>query len=231
MPENFLPAREADLLNFASNMNTLIVASPVSFGLDAAAASAFTALFTSFQTAYAAAVSPSSNSHANKVAKNNAKAAMIDGPGGIRELARLIQANPAVPDTRKAQLGLTVRDVEPSPIPPPSTAPAITIESVAGRQVHVRLRDAENPDRRGKPDGVEGATILTFVGAEAPADPAAWSYAFNTSKTVFDIDFPASVAVGAKVWVTAFWFNPRKQSSPPATPQSTHIGAGLAMAA
>jgi hypothetical protein len=43
--------------------------------------------------------------------------------------------------------------------------------------------------------------------------------------------FPASVAPGSKVWLTAFFFNPRALSGPAATPVSTYLPGGAAMAA
>jgi hypothetical protein len=58
-----------------------------------------------------------------------------------------------------------------------------------------------------------------------------WTFLANTSKGTVDADIPATVPTGSNVWLTAFWFNARKQSSRPAAPQSTSIGGGMAMAA
>ncbi len=46
-----------------------------------------------------------------------------------------------------------------------------------------------------------------------------------------DVQIPASVTAGSKVWLTAFWFNARKQSSPAALPESTRVSDGMAQAA
>jgi hypothetical protein len=73
--------------------------------------------------------------------------------------------------------------------------------------------------------------MLYFVGEAAPADPAAWLFAMNTSKTLFDFEIPAGVAAGAKVWLTAFWFNNKKEPSPAATPESLRVSEGLSAAA
>jgi hypothetical protein len=46
-----------------------------------------------------------------------------------------------------------------------------------------------------------------------------------------DVLFPATVASGATVWLSAFWFNPRKQPGPACDPVSANLPGGGAMAA
>jgi hypothetical protein len=68
------------------------------------------------------------------------------------------------------------------------------------------------------PDGVNGATVMSFVGASAPANPTAYKYEGSTSKTTVDVLFPESTAPGTQVWLTAFFFNERKQNARRARP-------------
>ncbi|MCI0363473.1 MAG: hypothetical protein L0219_06290, partial [Phycisphaerales bacterium] len=117
--QNYLPSRESELVTWSTNYNTKIVAAPTSYGLVAAQATAYTALHTAFVTAYNTANAPLTRSPVNIEAKNTAKTALIDGPGGIRALAAIIQAFPGVTDAQLRELGLTVRDSQPTPIPPP----------------------------------------------------------------------------------------------------------------
>jgi hypothetical protein len=137
-----------------------------------------------------------------------------------------IQASPAVTDAQKVQLGITVRKTTPSPVPPPSTAPTLTVAAVAGRTASVRLGDAQNPHRRGKPAGVAGASVFSFVGAVAPADLNAWKFEGNVGRPEIDITFPSTLAAGTTVWLTAFWFNNRKQSGPACDPVSANLPGG-----
>lgn len=229
MPIDFLPSREADLVTWSTNFNTRVSVAPTNFGLTAAQATAYTALHEAFVAAYQAATDPGTNAHANIVIKNDAKQALIED---ARELVRIIQAAPNVTNGQRAALGLNVRDVEPSPIPTPSEPPQLTIASTFGRTVTVRLRDVNNPDRRGKPDGVQGATVLSYVGETPPATMDEWTFERNTTRTTVDVEFPATVAPGAQVWLTAFWFNPRSDSGPACTPVSTNLQfGGLSQAA
>jgi hypothetical protein len=53
----------------------------------------------------------------------------------------------------------------------------------------------------------------------------------NTSKAVCEITAPADLPAGSRLWLSASWFNARMQPGPAATPQSTRVGEGLALAA
>lgn len=228
MAENYLPTREADYALWQKNFDALITATPTAYGLTTGQATEYDTLFIAWTSAYNIASTPSTRTPSAIQAKNDAKAALTEE---TRKLVKIIQGYPNTTNEMRVDLGITVPDVEPTPVPQPEFAPSLTIVSVMGRTVKIRLRDVENPDRRGKPTGVQGATVLSYVGEEPPADPGDWSWSFNTSKTVDEVTFPATVAAGSKVWITAVWFNARKQNSPAAAAQSTNISGGLAMAA
>lgn len=233
MATDFVPSREADLVNFSSNFNDKIALSPTTYGLTLPQSAAYTVLHDAFVAAFNVLQDPVTKSPSNVLAKNNAKEALIDGPGGIRYLARIVQGAPGVTNVAKFDLGLTVRDVEPTPVPIPSVAPAMEIVSNVARTVTVRLHDPATPTKRGKPEGVAGATVFSWVGEDnPPLDVKAWKFEGSITKTnKIAVPFPITVEDGAKVWLTAFWFNPRSQSGPPCDPVSTRIIGGLAMAA
>jgi hypothetical protein len=159
--------------------------------------------------------------------KNTAKEAFIPV---ARNLYGRVQANAAVLNSDKILLGIVVRSA-PTPIPPPSEMPALDIISVIGRTVKIRLHSATDASRKGKPPGVKGAATFSYVGEEPPTTTGAWKFEGNTTETVFPIEFPESVAPGAKVWLTAQWFNERTQPGPGCTPVSTNIQFGASMAA
>lgn len=231
MAESYLPAREADLVGFAQNLSTKISATPTAYGLAAAQATAFATLFTDFRNAYFVLQDPTTKSPTHVAAKNLAKEAMVDGPNGIRQLVNLIQAHPGITAEQLVDLRLTVRDREPSPVPPPADPPVLNVVSTLGRAVRINLRDFSDSERRGRPEGVAGATILMFVGENAPVDPTQWIYCKSTTKTSLELDFAPNVPAGAKVWLTAFWKNRREEPGPAAVPVSARLGDTLAMAA
>ena len=223
--------RDGDLLMWAANFGQQISSSPAVFGVDAAQASAFQMLSAAYADAYALATNPTTNSKANVNAKNQARWQLLNATSGAKQLVAIVQAFPGLTDTMRGELGLRLLDVEPSPVPAPAFPPGLAVVATVGRMTKLRLRDQESPDSRGKPRGVEGATVLYHVGDEPPASPSKWMFGMNTSRPVFDLAIPGDVPAGSKVWITAFWFNARKDSSPPAQPKSVRVSEGLAQAA
>ena len=223
---NFLPDRDAELLTWATSASGFITATPTAYGLTAGIATVLAAALASYSTALEA-VQPGVRSKMAVMTKNNAKAALKTN---IRAWAKIVEGTASVTNAQKAQLGLNVR-AQPSPIPPPAAAPALDIISVIGRTVKVRLHDAGGTGR-GKPAGVNGATVLSFTGLTPPADLGEWKLEGLASKTTFDVVFPATLAPGATVWLASYWFNERKQAGPACAPVSVMFGAAVgAMAA
>lgn len=219
---NFPPSREGDLITSSGNFDTKITATPVVFGLSVPQAASFHTLQAAFVAAHTVANDPLSRSHANIVAKNAAKDALI---ANYRLLAGIVQRFPGTTNFMRAELGLPLRNL-PSPIPPPAGAPLIAVLSAVGRTARIRLIDVANPTRRAKPAGVSGASVFSFIGAAAPADLADWTFEGNSGRTTLGVAFPSSVPAGATAWFCAFWFNPRKQAGPNSAPVSTNLPGG-----
>jgi hypothetical protein len=225
---DYLPSREAELVTWTQTFSTLISAAPTSYGLSAAQATAFATLKTNWVNTYNTANSLGTRTSSAVAAKNTAKAAVI---ANARLLVRIVQATPTVTDAQKTDLGITVRDSEPSPIPPPATAPDIDIISVISNTVRIRLHEAGDSSRRGKPAGVAGAAIFSYIGTTPPPLESDWTFEGLTTLTQIDINFPAETPAGSQVWLTAFWRNPRDQSGPAATRRTTNLQGIVSMAA
>jgi len=224
---SFLPNTDAGLLAWSLNFKTLITSAPTTYGLTASLATAYGTLHDSYATALAAA-DPAIRTKTAVANKNSARTALKNN---ARLLNDLVQGTASVTDGQKLELGLTVR-ATPTPIPPPSSAPGLDVLSVSGWTVKIKLHDSDSTAKRGRPAGVIGAAVFSFVGAEAPTDIAAWRFEGNTGRTKLDVAFPDTLAPGAKVWLTAFWFNGRKQSGPACAPVSTNLqGGSVSMAA
>jgi hypothetical protein len=217
---DYLPAREAELVTWTQNFHAILSgAGPGGMlGVSAVQIAAFTTLFNSWITAYNAAHAGPTRGPAATATKNSAKEAVIDGANGVRELVKIIQANPSTTNTDRQELLITVPDVEPTPVPVPAFAPGIEIVSVVGRTLRIRLKDVENPENRGKPAGVVGAAVFTFVGENPPADIKSWQFQGNFTRTADQVEFPTSVAPASKVWLTAYWFNTKGESGPATEP-------------
>lgn len=228
MSKDYIPSRDAELVGWSNNFEQIVAAAPVALGLTVAQAAAYTAANADWQAAYTAGTDPSTRNVGTVAQKREKRAAIV---ALARQYNAIIQATPSVTDQQKLDLGLHVKDAEPSPSHAPTFAPGVVVLSVFNRTARTRLFDPANPTKRGKPDNCAGAQVFSYVGEEPPADLSAWTSEGNTSRTALDITFPTSVAPGAKIWITARWFGPRFQNGPAATPVMTNLPGGSAQAA
>jgi len=105
-------------------------------------------------------------------------------------------------------------DVMRAPILPPR----VRIVAQVGRCVTLELSDVESALPGEKPDGVAGATVLSYTGHAPPADLEEWTFECSTSRTTFNVQLGAATTPGDTVWLTAFWFNPREDGGPACEP-------------
>lgn len=224
---SFLPDRDDELLAWSVNFSTRITATPTAFGLTAALATAYATVHSNYATALAAC-DPGERSKADVAAKNVARATL---KAQASLLAKLVQGTASVTDSQKIELGLNVR-AEPTPRPAPAAPPTLAVKVVSGWTVSIKLSDSQDSGRRGKPADVIGASIFSYVGATPPTDISDWKFEGNTGRVKQNVVFDDTLAPGTKVWLTAFWFNGRKQSGPACAPVSTNLqGGSVSMAA
>jgi hypothetical protein len=224
-----VPTNDNLLANWSTNFSSKISSTPTAFGLTAALATSYAALHTTFLAAHAAASVPGTRSQSLVSAKNSAKLPLL---ANARYLYQIVQGTPSVTNAQRDDLGIKIRKTEPTPTPIPANPPALIVQSVSGWTARIKLRDAVDAARRGRPAGTTGAAVFSFVGASAPADIANWQFEGNTGKTELDVQFDTTLAAGARVWMTAMWFNGAKQSGPACAPVSTNLpGGSVALAA
>jgi hypothetical protein len=221
MAVTFFPSSDTALLAWSLNFSTILTASPTTYNITAAQATAYAAVHATFATALAAC-DPANRNKANVEAKNTARTTLKTQ---AKLLASMVNGSSTVTNAQKIALGLNVR-AKPTPIPAPSSKPTITIKSVSAWTVKIKLGDSASSKKRGKPPGVIGASIFSFTGALPPTDMTAWKFEGNAGKTVLDVQFANTLAAGTQVWLTAFWFNGRKQSGPACSPVSTNLQGG-----
>ena len=222
------PTKDSELATFSPNFSAIVSASPLTYNTTAPAAALLATASAGFVLAYNACRADGMKSKSLTTTKDAAKAALFLL---LRPMYGAISALTTVSDTLNVNLGIAVRRM-PSPQPAPSLAPAVTVVSVTGRSVKLRLRDAASPHRIGKPVAVSSATIMSFVGTTPPASMGLWKFEANVSRTVLDVTFPDTVAAGAQVWFTVFWSNRRDQSGPACDPVGSFLQYGsVSMAA
>lgn len=225
MGANF-PKTDTGLLAWANNLSVYITGSPAEYGLTLPQADTFNGLVTTYTTALAACEGGQRSTSAVST-KNDARAAL---KSNARLLANIIESVPTVTDAQKLDLGLTVRSA-PKPQPAPTTAPGLDVVSVAAWTVKIRVHSGAT-SRRGKPPGVIGASVFSYIGATPSTDIGQWKFEGMVGKSMIDVNFANTSPGGTVVWLTAFWFNNRKETGPASTPVSTTLqGGSVSMAA
>lgn len=221
MARDFLPRPQNELRIWSQSFSNQISDSPATYGLTAQQAADYAALNDAFAAAFATAANNSTRTPTSIVTKKDAMKAL---KAKARELARIIRANPDVTAAQRRSLGLSIHEADAaSPrIGPPAQPPLIGVKSVRGRSVTIRLRDLNSNSTR-RPEGVHGATIFCHVGDKPPGTIAQWQFAGQTTRTTCRIDFDPTIEPGARVWITAFWVNPRLERGPASTPIDTRI--------
>jgi len=202
-------------------------ASPISadtfVGISSGQATTFSGLNSSWNAAYVLANADATRSPMNVELKNVAKTAMVKN---ARLLSGIIQNFPATTNAQRIDLGLSQRGTPKVPIPPPSMSPGITVTAVNGRIVSLRFSDPTDPTRRGKPPAVHSISVFSFVGDEAPIETRLFKFEGTVNTMETNVEFPATVAPGAKVWFTAFFANPRSESGLACAPISAYLQFG-----
>jgi hypothetical protein len=221
--KDFLPAKDAELLAWSANYSDQMLALGAAVGIQPAQQTAYAALHADFAAKLQTATEPSTRTRSSISLKNDSRTLL---KAEARELARIINAFPNTTNAQRLDLGLNARSDEPTPINPPTEPPVLEVLAAMGRTLKIRLRGIGS-EGRGKPEGVDGATVMSFVGTAPPADVMAWTFQGSTTRTTFDVEFPPTVPAGAQVWLTAFWFNPRSQSGPACAPVSAYLAGGV----
>lgn len=218
---SWVPTSDPLLDPFALNFKTLIAASPTSYGLLAADATSITAAYASWNAAYLAAVNPTTRTHATITTKNTQKSNIL---GVIRSYGATIRANHAVSDALKVGLGLHVRDTSPTPIPPPSTYPRLSIGSFNMGTLALTAADQFTPDRKARPAGTSGLLLFSTVGEAAVTEPVGLDFNAFLTRPNYQNTFTVADS-GKTVTYFARWTNAKGKVGPWSPPVSIRIAA------
>jgi hypothetical protein len=196
----YIPNREAVLNNWLSNFSTKLTASPATYGLSAADATAVSAQVALWAAAYALITSPSTKSPANVQAKNIVRVQTL---ALIRPYAQLISQNAGVTASNKTAIGVSTRTNPPTPITTPTTTPILSYVSGASLHGIFRYRDSvASPSVKAKPYGVIQIQIFAMTSTTAVTDPTLLPQIAVTTKSPFTLTWP-SADLGARVYMAA----------------------------
>lgn len=200
MANDYIPAADSLFDEWIRNFDTLLTAAPATYGLSAPDAVAVAAVTSAWSAAYTLAIDPGTRTPATVAAKDAARASAT---AVVRPYAVSISQNPAVDPADKVSIGVTLRSLVRTPIPAPTTAPAISIRNaIPGQQT----LDYKEPSFAGKakPFGVRGCQVFASFGEVYATDPGQANYVQTVTKTPFLMPVEPG-QVGKKCTVFARW--------------------------
>ena len=200
----YLPRADRAFGDYAAQFAAIVSADPAAYGLTAADAAAVSADVAMYHAALDKAMAPDTRTTPSIVAKDAAKAVAVQT---VRTLAQLIQRNKGLSNELKANLGLTLPDTTPTPVPAPTTQPLLAILGATPLEVTVRYADAATPTKRKKAPGTAGLLLFCRLGTALATTPDEASLVALVTRNPVAVPFkPANagkVATFFAKWVTS----------------------------
>lgn len=222
MQAPYIPARLADFAAWLLNFSTKLTAAPATYGLVAGDAVIVAAANTSFQAAYTASSTPATRTTATIAATAASRAA---AEATVRPYAIRISVNDGVTDANKILIGVNLPNASRTPVPPPATAPALSLVSAVLGQHTLGYHDVSTPASKAKPFGAVGMQLFRAIGVGAAPDPS--------TATLLDVitKSPSNQATAAadRGKVATYFGRWITRSGPAGIAQVGPFGAGLAV--
>jgi len=203
MPGDYIPHIDSALVDWADHFATQIVANATAWEIPATDVTALQTAVTLFKTLHGQAASPEKNSII--VAQKNA--ARDDLKEKIRALADFRLKNPVITPAQRLDLGLTVKDTNPTPIPTPSSRPEFYFKVKDVRILEIHFKDLAS-ENKAKPYGVNGAVISYALFDTAPAAISLddLTKSVLATRTPYILEF-AEADRGKRIYAALCWQN------------------------
>lgn len=184
MAAPYIPNTDADFDTWLQNFASVIAGAPSTYFLTAGDATSISIQATAFDAAYVLATGGGTRGPSTIADKD---AARTTAEQVVRPYASTIAGNPAISNMDKVAVGVTVRSTTKTPVPPPSTAPVLSLVSAIAGALNFQYRDATTPLLKTKPFGVIGLQLNVAFGTVPAVSPEATAYLLTATKTPFQI--------------------------------------------
>jgi len=205
-----IPETDSEFNNWAKIFKDYIVANFAALGLTLLNSTDLVAAFLLWQTKYNAKLAAEAALDGAVQLKISSKSALVEM---IREFTKIIQANPAVTKSQKAELGITVPKDSRTAAPVPSTRPMADVDNKQRLQHTINFFDEGSGKSKAKPQGVRGCEIWIKIGGTAPLDAAELKYLATDTKTPYVAHFDGADG-GKTAHYMLRWVNTRSEVGP-----------------
>ncbi len=213
MPD-YIPVTDQDYDQWLTNFVTYARDNQAELGLSDADLAPLLASYPQWQTSWSELQVAQTAVETARQAKTDQRQLTQDQ---ARSLVAMIQANPAVTDTQRVALQITVKSTIRSATPIPTTRPLPRLEQTGRLQHTIHFVDETTPNRRAKPSGIRGCQIWVFVGDTAPLDPNDFQYLGTDTRTPYVSNFESEEG-GQLAHYYLRWVNTRDEPGPWSNP-------------
>lgn len=210
MGNDVLPGSDAQFEIFQAHFITTVTKSPAKFGVTADDVAALAAAQKGWSVAYPAHLKAQQDAQAATQAKQTARGNLETV---LRMAALKVSATAGTDNSLRAAAGLPVRVETRSVVGAPETRPIGRLEAAGSRTLIVHFTDEVKPNRLAKPEGIRGAEIFYFVGAEPPVDPDDYTFLALDTKTPYTHEHDPADA-GKGVHYLLRWQNTKGETGP-----------------
>jgi hypothetical protein len=184
----YIPSKDADFDPWLDNLQTLIAADPVDYGLTAPDAVVITAAYTAWHTAYLLATNPVTRTSPAVADKT---AARVAAEATVRPYCQRISKNGGLDPSLILGLGLNLPNATRPPIPAPTTAPTLILVSGTLLRHELAYKDTLLGGTKKKPTGAIGIEVWRAIGTLPAVDPGQCSYYETWTKSPNFANFSA----------------------------------------
>ena len=206
---DYIPKGFSPLADFSENLLNKSSASQSRLGILAAALAALQVAVNTYLAAHEIAKNPA----ATDLDRENRRDAAKEVTAVIRDFVNTsLRYNHAVTNADRVDMGLTIPDHNPTPVPAPATYPEFSIDSSVIRQLSVRFHD-QGSTSKAKPHGVHGAEIRWGILDEVPTDVDDLRTSSFATRSPLTLSFH-EYERGKSVYFCLRWENTHSQKGP-----------------
>jgi hypothetical protein len=205
----FPPTADLPLRNWAQNASDVLTATPTVYGCTAGDATSVAALLADYILRLETATTPATRTKGSIAAKNTSKTALLTK---LRQVVKTVNNYAPVTPQQRIDFGLNPKDVSPTPVPVPGTAPVLRLTPDGV----LELRSVPGSARPAKAPGTVGAVVRTcLLAASAPPPASLDQTQFAMIATRGRVALPLPPGADAKkLYAFAQWFNERGELGP-----------------
>lgn len=218
------PGAEPALITAVTTFRDVAVTNPSLYATTSAAVATLGGKVTDFVSKYNVCQIPATRTKPALEAKDASK---VDLLAYFRPLVRSVTNSVSMDNTKRAALGIPLRDEFPTPIVAPAEPPTTEVAEMNGYVAKFKTRPAGSEGRSARPANVTMIHVWSFVGPTPPTNLNDWNFEGPCSRAIFEIAFDASLAVGTRVWACCQWVTARGLTSPACAPIGLLIGGGV----